>query len=189
MNTIQFDLGGGASIALPAETVAQRLIEKLRDESKSTPQQPRYKIGEYVPGEGGYFAGDIRGDDGRIYGLIDAGKDATVKGTWGSNGEIEGLSDWDGLTNTIALRKRGCPVADLCAGYERDGHTDFYLPARRELIIAQANLPHLYDKAWHWTSTPYGANLAWAVDFENGYVSIHYRGNEFLARPFRRLIY
>ncbi len=152
-------------------------------------RQKRYKIGEYVEGEGGYFAGDIRGDDGRIYGLIDAGKDATVRGAWGANGELKGLSDWDGLTNTIALRKRGCPVADLCAKYERDGHTDFYLPAQRELIIARANLPHLYEKAWHWTSTPYGAGHAWAVDVEDGDVGIDGRCSEFLARPFRRLIY
>lgn len=185
MQTIQFDLDGGASIALPIHTVAQRLIESIR--TADAPQ--RYTLGQYVPGEGGYFAGDILGDDGRIYGLIDAGKDATVKGTWGADGEIDGLSQWDGLTNTIALRKRGCPVADLVAGYEKDGHSDFYLPARRELIIAQANLPHMYEKAWHWTSMPYGSSYAWAVGFECGNVGINGRSYEFLARPFRRLIY
>lgn len=152
-------------------------------------QRGRYTIGEYIAGQGGIYAGDILGDDGVTYGLITAGREATVKGKWGADGEIEGLSHWDGLTNTNALSKRGCPVADLVAGYEKDGHTDFYLPARRELIIAQANVPHLFDKCWHVTSTPYGSHGAWVVGFEGGRVLTDTRNPEFAARPFRRFIY
>lgn len=189
MQTIQFDLGGGAAIALPAGVVAQRLIERLSQPTETKHAPNRYRLGEYVSGQGGYFAGDILGDDGVTYGLITAGREATVKGKWGADGEIDGLSHWDGLTNTNALRKRGSPIADLVAGYEKDGHTDFYLPARRELIIAQANVPHLFDKCWHYTSAPCGDSNAWVVGFEGGYVGILNRSYEFAARPFRRLTY
>ena len=183
MSTIQFELGGGASIALPAHVVAQRLIDKLSEQTKPVSIQ-RPKIGEYLAGQGGIYAGDILGDDGVLYGHIVAQEEDVSSTTWGPSESLT-LSEWDGLSNTNALRDS--PAAKLASGYERDGHCDFYLPARREMLIAMANVPSLFGKeSWYWTSTPRSADYAWAVAFVIGTVYNNYRDCEFRVRPFRR---
>ncbi|NYT26209.1 DUF1566 domain-containing protein [Alcaligenaceae bacterium] len=189
MDAIQFEMGG-ASIALPPDIVARNLIEHLQRSSKAVAAgRPRPIISEYLTGEGGVFAGDIRGDDGVTYGLIIAQPEDVGRAAWGPDGSHD-LSQWDGLINTASLDSEGFPAARLARAYEADGHVDFYLPARRELLIAAANVPHLFGKdSWYWTSTPYGSRHAWAVDFENGRVRVGRRTSEFRVRPFRRLIY
>lgn len=145
-------------------------------------------IGQAWAGQGGIFAGDFRAGDGSIYGLIVAAEQDIGRATWGANGERD-LSDWDGLANTKALRKE-CPAAKLAAEYTRDGHDDFYLPARRELQLGAANLHDTFGKeSWYWTSTPRAEHHAWAVDFERGDTIYYQRLHEFRVRPFRRFIY
>jgi hypothetical protein len=182
MTTIQYNLGGGASIALPADVAVKQLIEQLQ---RHPAPATHPEIGEYLPGQGGIYVGDIRGDDGVLYGLVTGSEQDIGRAKWGPDGEHE-LSDWDGLTNTNHLRVI-CPAAKLAANYEADGHVDFYLPARREMLVAMANVPHLFSKeSWYWTSTPYDSRDAWAVDFEDGGVGITDRSCEFRVRPFRR---
>lgn len=184
MNTIKFELGGGASLSLPSDVVAQRLIASLQAHGKSEPDR-RPKIGNYLPGQGGIYVGDILGDDGVLYGLVAAKEEDIGKVTWGQSGALP-LSEWDGLSNTNRLRDESL-AAKLASDYERDGHCDFYLPARRELMVALANVPRLFgNEGWYWTSTPRADDYAWAVDFEYGLVDNDYRNNEFRVRPFRR---
>lgn len=186
MSTIQFDLGGGASIALPADIVAQRLIENIRTSTATQPEAKRPHIGEYLAGQGGIYAGEILGDDGTTYGLVIAEPQDVGKARWAPSGERD-LSEWDGLTNTNRLRNE-CPAAKLASDYEAGGHADFYLPSRREMMIALANVPHLFGKdSWYWTSTPRSEDFAWAVGFEGGFVGTFTRNDEFRVRPFRRL--
>lgn len=148
----------------------------------------RPAIGEYWPGQGGIYAGDFRSSDGTVYGLIVGKEEDIGRARWAQDGERD-LSDWDGLANTAALRN-DCPAAKLAADYVIDGHTDFYLPARRELQLAAANLHDTFGKeSWYWTSTPRGEYFAWAVDFEHGFTSHRFRFSEFRVRPFRRFIY
>lgn len=148
----------------------------------------RPQIGEHWEGQGGIYAGDLRAGDGSIYGLIVAPEQDIGRATWGPNGERD-LSDWDGLENTRRLVNE-CPAAKLAAGYTRDEHTDFYLPARRELLLGAANLHDTFGKeSWYWTSTPRAEHYAWAVDFVYGYAYYHYRDLEFRVRPFRRFVY
>lgn len=145
-------------------------------------------IGDYWLSQGGLYAGDMRGDNGMIYGLIVAPGNDIGRATWGASGERD-LSDWDGMDNTARLRNE-CPAAKLAAGFERDGHSDFYLPARRELQLACATVPHLFGKeSWYWSSTPYSEDYAWAVDFEYGFTNHYHRRSEFRVRPFRRFVY
>lgn len=148
-------------------------------------------IGDYWLEQGGFFAGNFLDDDGRIYGLIvsncgtaqDAGRARHCEA-----GERD-LSQWDGLGNTQRL-KNACPAAMLASQHTADGHTDFYLPARRELQLACANVPHLFGtESWYWSSTPYGESTAWAVGFEHGNTYDNTRRYEFRVRPFRRFIY
>ena len=152
------------------------------------PVHGRPLIGQEWPGQGGIYAGDFRGGDGSIYGLIVAPEQDIGIATWGPNGERD-LSDWDGLENTRRLVNE-CPAAKLAAGYTRDEHTDFYLPARRELQLGGANLHETFGKeSWYWTSTPRAEHYAWAVDFEYGITDFNFRLTEFRVRPFRRFIY
>ena len=149
----------------------------------------RPRIGEYWPSQGGIYAGDFRGDDGVIYGLIvaDCGEDAG-RARWAPDGERSDLSTWDGLANTQALRD-DCPAAKLASDYQADGYADFYLPARRELQLAVANVPHIFGaEGWYWSSTPYTDSYAWAVDFEFGDTRSVSRDGEFRVRPFRRVV-
>lgn len=148
----------------------------------------RPAIGEVWPGQGGIYAGDFRGGDGTVYGLIVAKEEDVGTARWAPEGK-RALSDWDGLINTAALRS-DCPAAKLASDYVHDEHTDFYLPARRELQLAAANLHDTFGKeSWYWTSTPQGEHFAWAVDFESGFTYHDFRTYEFRVRPFRRFIY
>lgn len=145
----------------------------------------RPAIGDLWPGQGGIYAGDFRGGDGTIYGLIVAPEQDIGRARWAPDGERD-LSDWDGLENTRRLRNE-CPAAKLAAEYTRDGHSDFYLPARRELLLPAANLHDTFGTdSWYWTSTPRGDSFAWAVDFESVSVFNYDRDNEFRVRPVRR---
>lgn len=180
---IEFDLGSGVKIALPGDVVAKNLIESLRQRPGNVLSN-RLRIGEYIRSEGGIYVGDILGDDRVLYGLIMAEEMDIGAAQFGA--DFKGtLSQWDGLSNTNALRGKS-PAADLAAGYERDGHCDFYLPARRELMVPLANVPHLFNKdGWYQTSTSYSDATAWAVYFEYGFVN----GNRYCGyrvRPFRR---
>lgn len=146
-------------------------------------------IGHYWEGQGGFFAGDFRGDDGSIFGLIRGKEDIGTK-AWGPNGELSGMSTWDGKENTrILLANGNYPAAKAVSEYTRDGHSDFYLPSQRELQLAAANIRHLFKPGYHWSSTPWAKDYAWAVGFEYGSTRNNYRVNEFRAAPFRRFIY
>lgn len=158
---------------------------------QTTPERPAIAIGDYWVGQGGFFAGDFLGDDGRIYGLIvaDCGSTKDVGCARHCQTGDRDLSQWDGLDNTNRL-KNDCPAALIASQYSKDGHNDFYLPARRELQLAVANVPGLFGtEDWYWSSTPYGEDYAWAVDFEDGYTSSRNLLNEFRVRPIRRFIY
>lgn len=165
----------------------------LRGEERKEPAQEFTavqppKIGEYWQGQGGIYAGDFLSGDGSTYGLIVAPEQDIGRATCGPNGERD-LSDWDGMENTRRLVNE-CPAAKLAAGYTRDEHTDFYLPARRELLLGAANLHDTFGKeSWYWTSTPRAEHYAWAVDFENGSSDDFNRDFEFRVRPFRRFVY
>lgn len=180
---------GGLRLEIPAST----LLSALGSYLSARPAKPihQVKIGEYLPGQGGIYAGDILGDDGTVYGLVVAEDDLQGTYQWSpDDGEIQ-ASSWDGLVNTNALLRLNTshPAARAAKAYSADGHADFYLPAKRELQIIAANLPHLFQPKPYWTSTPYGSFSAWAVFFEFGDVYYWGRFIEFRVRPVRRFTY
>lgn len=186
--TIQLDLGGGSRLEVPARIALDALIERL---SSPTRLSRPALIGNYLPAQGGIFAGDILGDDGTVYGLVIAEDDLPGKFQWSPDeGPIDG-SSWDGLVNTNALLRLDSShlAARAAKNYTTDGHDDFYLPSKRELQLIAANLPHLFQKEVYWTSTPFGSSYAWAVVFEYGCVTHWYRHVEFRVRPVRRFTY
>lgn len=194
--TVHIHIGAPAPSGIPSLGLA--LVQAClagRDDEAPAPAGAaaagRPAIGGYWPSQGGFYAGDMRGDDGAVYGLIvaDCGEAQDVgSAKWGPDGAHD-LSQWDGLTNTRSLGNEH-PAAKLAAGHTADEHQDFYLPARRELQLAAANVPHLFGAAeWYWSSTPRTESFAWAVDFEDGCTSHYHRRNEFRVRPVRRFIY
>ncbi len=130
-------------------------------------------IGTYWAGQGGIYAGVMRGRDGQAdYHLIVAQEEGTSL-PWGEYGrEVAGAaSEWDGEANTAALTEDTDGehhAADHAASLIVDGHADFYLPARRELRLAWTNCPELFTEGWHWSSTQFSAHGAWCQSASNG---------------------
>lgn len=102
-------------------------------------------IGEYWPGQGGVYAGQVREEDGSTYHQIKA----TVKPA--------------GRLNHGAATK-------WAASLTIDGHSDFTLPMRCGSSLLFANLRHLFEAAYYWTCETYkgNASYAWECSFVNG---------------------
>lgn len=149
-------------------------------------------IGEYWPGEGGVNGGLFPGGDKPYYLIVPTGSDAEATHKWGGYGDelkLNGAnSPWDGHSNTsdLALVDTSHPAAQFCAAFERDGHKDFYLMARREATFLEITVPDVFTKAYHWTSTQRSADYAYHMDFEDGWLGSLVKGSERLARPVRR---
>lgn len=189
---------GDITLKVPADTVATTFISAVLSQiGTSQPAANQGEIpamGEYWPGEGGHNAGLVRGENGQpdYYLIVPAGPAAEFKAKWGGyEHTTKGAgSHSDGLANTLALLadSEDHPAAKLAREFTADGHSDFYLPARRELQLAEANVPELFSKAYHWSSTQYSANSAYFVDFGDGWQYFYDKGDERLVRPVRRRI-
>lgn len=179
-----------------ASMIVQRALEQtfhgapLTADLVSTLSAP--PLGVYWPGEGGHNAGLVRGENGApdYYLIVPSGPAAETKAEWGGyERETDGASSHsDGLANTRALLGDSAehPAAKLAAEFTSDGHTDFYLPARRELQLAEANVPELFSKAWYWSSTQSSAGSAYPMAFEHGWQGYTGKDHERLVRPVRR---
>lgn len=149
-------------------------------------------IGEYWPGEGGVNGGLFPGGDKPYYLIVPTGSDAESTLEWGGYGqELDGAkSPWDGQANTAYLagsnREHDHPAAQFCAAFERDGHKDFYMMARREASFLEITVPQVFTQAYHWTSTQRSAYGAYSLDFEGGCLYDDDEVDERLARPVRR---
>ena len=149
-------------------------------------------IGEYWPGEGGINGGLFPGGDKPYYLIVPTGADAESSLEWGGYGqELDGAkSPWDGQTNTAYLansnREHDHPAAQFCAAFERDGHKDFYLMARREASFLEITVPQVFTQAYHWTSSQRSANSACHMDCVVGWLDFGVKTSERLARPVRR---
>ena len=156
-----------------------------------TPPAP----GQYWPEQGGTYAGVMRGAPGRpAYHLIVATGPAGMAAdlAWGPEGKkIAGADcEWDGQANTAAIMASGldCPAAKFCASLSLEGHTDWYLPSRREQALCYANTPDQFEPRWHWSSTQYSADDAWLQDCRHGYQLSYGKSYEGRCRAVRRLV-
>jgi len=187
-----------ARIQLPPAVIIQNFLDSVQRQpielevfgSNSTPA-----IGEYWSGQGGIYAGLMRGENGAPdYHLIVPTDNAAYAKeiTWGGAGKDEpgAQSDFDGLANTIALckSKHSHPAAEKMTALTIDGHSDFYLPSRRELRLCWVNVPELFEDGWYWSSTQYSAHHAWCQHFGVGGQSNGGKDDERRARAVRRFI-
>ncbi|MNN49512.1 hypothetical protein D3C76_583410 [compost metagenome] len=177
-----------------ASRIIQREFDRLLNYAAIEPvNSGAPTLGSYWPEQGGHNAGLVRGEDGAPdYYLIVPALTEQLRAAWGGYGEeVEGASSAsDGLANTRALLadSNEHPAAKLASDFTVDGHNDFYLPARRELQLAEANVPELFEKAYHWSSSQRSASNAYFMGFEDGWLNGNRKTSEFLVRPVRRFI-
>lgn len=122
------------------------------------------RIGSVWPGQGGTYAGIMRGRNGEMdYHLIVGNPIAAM--TWG---------------------KAKTAATDMVI----DGHKDFTLPFRSEQALQFANVPELFEKEWYWSSEQHAelAVYAWMQGFDYGGQGSHHKDSEWRARAVRRLI-
>lgn len=167
-----------------------------------TPKAPAFyavdcrtpELGEYSQAYGGFVAGQLRDECGRLYDLVvvtDCCKKPILPGEfeYGSYGTKLSHADHytDGFANTEALACAGSPLAK--AVYEKDfnGFRDCYIPAIGELNIIRANLPELLPKKVFWSSTQNGDYHARYQTFEYGHSYWYYEDTKFHACVVRRV--
>ncbi|MDF3822376.1 hypothetical protein P3G55_20915 [Leptospira sp. 96542] len=155
-------------------------------------------FGVIVPGAGGRLGAIMRGAlvDGKRqpdYAIIVPDL-RTLDLPWGEYGKvIEGANSFsDGLANTEAMLKASTrsmnAAAKFIAGLRKNhGFPDLYIGARGEMMTLRANVPELFDKVTHWTSTQGSADNAVAQDFEYGLSGWFTKGSKFRVRALRRI--
>ncbi len=151
-------------------------------------------FGTAVPGAGGVLAGIMRGalvKGKRLpdYALI-AAIVPGVSMVWGEYGKKVAGADSvsDGQANTKAMLKANCPPAAHVASLQIEGHADWYVPARAELLAAWCNVPELFEpKGYHWSSTQGSPVDAFVQGFEYGLSGWNLKDTSRLVRPFRRI--
>jgi len=193
---------GNTKLQTPSPALARRVLEA----ATGLDQAPLFDlphiasitppaIGQYWQGQGGFYAGLMRGQDGQPdYHLVvaDTEQGETKSIPWGSQGQSEpgAESEWDGLANTTALAESSNShrAAEWAATRNIDDHRDFYLPSRRELRLCWVNLPEQFAKEWYWSSTQFSPNFAWGQYFGGGGQDGVLKGNELRARAVRRVL-
>jgi hypothetical protein len=149
------------------------------------------QVGSIWEGQGGFYAGIMRGANGAANYHLIVGTEDGERLEWGAYGKkIEGAdSKLDGLANTKALlaSKHSHPAAKWTSEYTRDGHTDFYLPAQRELNLAYATLAEEFSPNWYWSSTQFSAYDAWYQDFGDGAQDASSKDFDYRVRAFRSI--
>ena len=183
---------GDLTISSPDEGVVLKLATLAIAAAPAIAASGIPAVGECWPGEGGINGGLFPGGDKPYYLIVPTGADAESTLEWGGYGqELDGAkSPWDGQANTAHLassnREHDHPAAQFCANFERDGHKDFYLMARREASFLEITVPEVFTQSYHWTSSQRSADSAYDLGFEDGWLNCYGKGDERLARPVRR---
>jgi hypothetical protein len=182
----------GVTLSASRAILVQALAEHVGLEPAYAPLSAIPRIGERWTGEGGYYAGVMRGVDGPDYHLIVSDGAGNFKDIeWAPRpNDTAAIADCDGLKNTCALLASDAkyPAAAKCAEFSCEGHNDYYLPARRELSLCFANVRELFDTDdWYWSSTQYSAVSAWCQNFDGGGQSWRYKSYGSRVRAVRRV--
>ena len=128
--------------------------------------------GEIWPGQGGRFICTVAASEGLPARHLVFGTGEAEALAFGPYLDVPGArSMLDGRANTAALLASGSehPAAAWAAAYTADGHTDFHLPSRVDLVLAHAHAKeHFSEDDWYWSSTQYSRGFAFVQGFEYG---------------------
>lgn len=159
----------GTTVSTDNPALAKLILDFLSSEEGPAAVQPgdvvtTPQVGAHWPEQGGAYAGvHLDADSGDRFHIIVATED--LKGEYSWNGAVKAACDFQGA-----------------------GQDDWELPSRFVLAQVYANLRHLFEEDWYWSSTQFSANGAWFVNFSNGTQS--YSSSKFSSvrvRPVRRL--
>jgi hypothetical protein len=148
-------------------------------------------IGEYWPGQGGFYAGSWPAMPHlKLPARHLVFSEEEAKLAYGGYGQDEPLAGarLDGRANTSALiaSSHEHPAAQWAADFRKDGHTDFHLPCQADLFLAALMAPHRFEKeGWYLSSTQNSRNLAFVQDFQDGHSRWDFKGFEFRVRAVR----
>ena len=148
-------------------------------------------FGQLWESQGGHFAGIMQHPDGRLYALIVPAKGQAELGghEWGQYGKkLEGTDSLtDGAANTQAHIEAGTPLGIALKGFEHAGHTDWYIPARTELLLAHDFCKDQFEDGEYYRSSSQGsAGNAWCQSFYLGDSSWTDKTTSLRVRPVRR---
>ena len=167
---VSIPLDGGLQLVVPAGRLADEVIRGLLNGDAPSaaatvaPLKGVPPIGTDWPGQGGFYAGVVRGANGKPdHHLILADPDKN-KITW------DDAMKW-------------------AKGLKIDGHKDYALPERNEQAILYGNVPERFEKAAYWSAAPYAgdASYAWCQGFINGGQYGSHEDGKLRARAVRRL--
>ena len=129
-------------------------------------------IGTEWPGQGGTFAGLVRGENGAKDYLLILGP------------EYDGDTDW----NTAMKWAADLRSADVDP--DAAHHGDYSLPTRAEQAVLFGNLRDRFQQDWYWSNTQHAeyAGFAWCQLFGYGVQGHTHKDYELRARAVRRLI-
>ena len=155
----------------------------------STGQIIPVAIGTYCFALGGTLGAILARPAGTTYGLIVADAEHDVHGQWGEYGkDVPGAKGLDGAANTAAMLAAGSTVAQAVKALTIDGHADWYIGSRIEMLALHESVPDLFNKdSWYWTSSQSSRYGAWCQDFEFGGSHASNKYLEFRARPVRSI--
>lgn len=183
----------GARLSVPKEAAVKAWLDSALGRATERAASDVPAVGEYWEGQGGVYAGFVRGEGGALgwHLIVPTHPSATNDGIkWGPyNVDTGAKSHTDGMANTKALALLGDEhqAAMWATKLEIEGHRDFYLPARRELALAEVNLADHFVKGWYWSSMQYSADSAWYQTFADGGQDRAGKGITGRARAVRRL--
>ena len=145
-------------------------------------------VGDYWPGQGGHYVCTqpaLLGAPARH--LIAGGEQEELQ--FGPTVDVPGArSQVDGMSNTAALIAASDEhaAAKWATAYTADGHTDFHLPSRLDLLMGFICAPQLFKKSgWYWSSTQDSRHFAFVQDFEYGSSVWDVKFYEHRVRAFR----
>ena len=158
----------GLTIEVPDAVVVDLVLNRLAgNEPTHAPRGVVPRIGDRWRGQGGIYAGVMRGRDGAPdYHLLVGDAVAELKPI-----------QWDKALTTVAEM-------------EIDGHRDYTLPYRAEQALLFANVPELFEAEWYWSCEQHAADsdYAWMQGFGYGYQLSDHKSNVYRARAVRRLV-
>lgn len=159
---------GAARVTMPATAAVRAFLASQLNIAASVPTLSAREapaIGMEWAGQGGIYAGLVRGSQGEADYHLVVGEQAPDELSW------EAAKHWASERSV-------------------DGHVDFELPRRKEQAVMFGNVPELFQKTWYWSGeqSASSSDSAWCQYFGYGTQGNLRKDTTLRARAVRRLV-